>query len=822
MIDGAEVQDLLFNDFDRVETIVLKAGASLKKVEFDTVTAKFSQSQSRQEGWPRVVQRVTFEHDGIPNQALRSLKRLAEHCNVHVIVETHAGQFFYMGVSYYADRGYAWDTGNSSVASGSANVDAVGGQVKITTTLEATVRQFAPEVEADITTLNIEEPPPPDPVVDNTPPVALVFIPADDAICVDINPTISVIFNEAIKVGTAGYLQLYDYATDTLVAQWNMEAPAEVVFDQQAASFTVVGTIPTLAYNTQYYFLIGATAVRDLADNYWPGISAKDDWEFTTCPVPDTTPPTLVALTPPDEGTGINPVGLVASIQLNEDVAAGIGNIFLYDYATDNLLASYDINTTTIIGDTVSFDISADVTTDQHYYILIPAGVITDLEGNAFAGFAAKEDWDFETNDTTAPAVVAYFPPHNTSTIAIVTELYIDVGEVVVKGTGTIKLVEAVDLTGPTDEGGNDIIHHTWDVATSPDIVLTAGGTRINFDNNPVLVPSRFYYFVIPTGAFEDGAGNSFPSHHVTGTPDAVWFFTTLAPLTLVFGPTNGGTVGCWGTALLNVGYIRAFGTRRGWVKVYDYDTDTLLAWYDIGNSDPDSGSHPAYNPTRNSLIPGRGTDIPWLYRGEEFKFFGLPFLDSSSSHVYVIMEAGMLYDPVHLTDLPVPTAKGDWHFFVSSPDVGTGSIADLTPGNGEQFAITNPLDGGYVELVVTFDTWMVPADYISNAEGKFLRIYDFDTGDQVGQVRVSNRRNVFALETNNGPVGSEDWAIIVPDFILDEEKKYNITLDAGAFVNECGTTSAAINIGEWQIFGPSYDPAAVDGFDSGFDSGFQ
>lgn len=397
LVDGADVQSLIFSRLDRIETIVLRSGASLKKVAFEEAGTKFFQNASRDNSFPKISQQVVFENDGIQNTTIRAINRLAKHCNLHVIVELIEGQRFYMGISYFPDRSYYWESANTAMVAGSALVDPPGGRVYTSTTLEATTAQYAPEVAFDITQLSIEEPPPPDPPVDNNPPAAISFLPADDAVGVSNTPTIRVTFNEPVRAaGNGGELHVRRFSDDALVVSLNVDATNLVAFDSVANTMTVIATV-SLAYSTEYYILVDSDAVEDEGDNLWGGVPTKGDWSFTVRDTPDTTPPSLSTLTPPDNQINVAVAGLTIAVELDEDIIAGAGNVFLYDYATDALLATYDINTFTFNGDTFFRDISADVTTATQYYILIPSGVVTDLEGNAWAGIAAKGDWDFTT-----------------------------------------------------------------------------------------------------------------------------------------------------------------------------------------------------------------------------------------------------------------------------------------------------------------------------------------------------------------------------------------------------------------------------------------
>lgn len=802
-IAASDVVGLYFDELDRIDGIALKAGASFKEAFFDLDSAKVSQTESRADGFPKVSQTLTIQHNGINSQVLRAIKRLADHGKVHFIAVTNQDQAFYFGINYFPELGReSWESAeNSSVSRGRASVGSVGGRVIMETVLQAQTRFFAPEVDLDFATIDVDPIPDPDPDSDLTAPLALVFSPPDDGVGISITPAVFVIFNEPIKSAlVGGTLTIYDFDTDVAVATFYLDQPGQVEFSSLDNSLRVISTGWFLAYDTHYYIEVTPGGVEDLAGNDWGGVTVKADWDFWTGSAPDVTAPTLLSLTPPDESVGVDPVGLSLVLEFDEDVAAGIGVFEIYDDSNDALVATIDVNSalSTILGDTVTLDATGLLSVDNHYYILVGPGVVADLAGNPWPGFSDKEDWDFETDDITPPTPLAYFPAQFSTNNAKGTAMYIDFGEVVQLGTGTIKLVETDDFSGPDDEGGTDPVYHTWDAATSPDLVLSNGDTRLNFTNAPVLDYSKSYYFVIPAASVTDAAGNEIPFHHVSDPGlEAIWIFSVAASIdTIYLNPTNGATgVQCQVNPTANFGYTRSFLGRKGWIKVFDFDTEELLAWYD--NEGAGSYGYGGEGELDANFVIGANFD------GDDVTLQDIPH--GSTGHVYITMTPGIVQDPIHGDFLTVPEVKGDWHFtFASGGSAPT--VVSTSPGSGGVFSVTDgDGSGGYIELLFEFDLNVRRRDFRFSPSQKFITIKDFESGIDVIKINVGDTRHVRWEIDNAGTAGTPNWAIILPEGALEITKKYSIRIDAGAFVTACNVDSAELIDGDWLVEGASF-----------------
>jgi Bacterial Ig-like domain/Ig-like domain CHU_C associated/Secretion system C-terminal sorting domain len=111
---------------------------------------------------------------------------------------------------------------------------------------------------------------------DITPPLATTFTPADDAINVSSSTNLSILFNEAIQKG-AGNILIKKLSDNSIVQTIDVTTAAVVV-----AGSTATISINPLALATAFYVEIDATAIKDIANNNYAGITGNSTWNFTT------------------------------------------------------------------------------------------------------------------------------------------------------------------------------------------------------------------------------------------------------------------------------------------------------------------------------------------------------------------------------------------------------------------------------------------------------------------------------------------------------------------------------------------------------------
>ena len=229
---------------------------------------------------------------------------------------------------------------------------------------------------------------------------------------------------------------------------------------------------------------------RGLGRNGLPDIGA---FEFDG--INDTIPPTVVGLTPTDEGTGVlTNANLV--INFSEPVKKGTGNISIKKLSDNSLVTNIDVNgpVNVISGNQLTINPSADLEANTAYYVEIANGVIKDLFDNNYAGITGNTAWNFQTAappDTIAPLASSFTPVDNATGVTLASDLSINFSEPIQKGVGSLLIKKVAD---------NSVVE-TIDVAAAN---ITVNGTQLNINPTADLAENTGYYVEIANGAIKD------------------------------------------------------------------------------------------------------------------------------------------------------------------------------------------------------------------------------------------------------------------------------------------------------------------------------
>ena len=227
---------------------------------------------------------------------------------------------------------------------------------------------------------------------DTTAPTVTTVSPASGATGVSTQAPVTATFSEAMDPATIGTttFELRD-AAGTLV-------PATVTYNATTRVATLTPSA-TLAAQTQYTATVkgGSTdpRVKDLAGN---ALAAARVWSFTTAGgTPDTTAPTVTAISPPD-GAILVSRGANITVTFNEAMAPSTINTATFELrnASNALVAA-----------TVSYSVSerratlnpvSSLAAQTRYTVTVRGGTtdprVKDLAGNALA---ANRSWSFTT-----------------------------------------------------------------------------------------------------------------------------------------------------------------------------------------------------------------------------------------------------------------------------------------------------------------------------------------------------------------------------------------------------------------------------------------
>ena len=148
----------------------------------------------------------------------------------------------------------------------------------------------------------------------------------------------------------------------------------------------------------------GQVTVADLAGDFGSDQLVNIEWlrfdDITvdaTAGLPaDLAAPVLLSSTPQDNATGVA-LGANLVLTFDESVQLGVGAAFLYR-ADNSLWRRIDLSDSTqaqIQGSQLILNPGVDFEAGQRYFLLLDAGAVTDLAGNAFGGIADPTRLDF-------------------------------------------------------------------------------------------------------------------------------------------------------------------------------------------------------------------------------------------------------------------------------------------------------------------------------------------------------------------------------------------------------------------------------------------
>ncbi|WP_158299214.1 Ig-like domain-containing protein [Paenibacillus antri] len=298
----------------------------------------------------------------------------------------------------------------------------------------------------------------------------------------------------------------------------------------------------------------------------------------TLVPIPDTTAPTILGVTPLDNATGVALDGSLA-IAFDEPVAAVAGKYAkIYKSADHTEVASYDVSDAAhvvVTGADVEVK-GLSLASLTEYYVAVEAGAFRDLAGNPHAGLSGPTTWSFATKDVVAPTALQFAPVGGDPSAPYVGALTIAFDELV---TGVAGKTIAVRLAA------TDAAVATYDAADAAKVAVSAtvSGSRATIAN-PGLAAGTAYYVEVEAGAFVDAAGNGYAG--ISGNTG--WSFETvddIAPTVASVAP-NANAAGVAANAPLTIAFDEAVTPVSGnSVVLYDASNDSVVGTFDVGDS---------------------------------------------------------------------------------------------------------------------------------------------------------------------------------------------------------------------------------------------
>ncbi|MBV6641287.1 MAG: Ig-like domain-containing protein [Cyclobacteriaceae bacterium] len=521
--------------------------------------------------------------------------------------------------------------------------------------------------------------------------------PADNATGVDVDSDLVMVFNEPVKEGVGGNLNV------------RLSSNGYIVETIPSSSFTFDGTSVTIPLSqlgglSGYYVNIDQDAIADLGDNKFPGITGSFAWSFTTASEAIAPSGVTSTFSPADGSSGAS-VGTNISFYFDEVVSPIAGNnIEIRRESDDMLIEQFDVTDPeiTVSGNQVIINPSSDLSFLTEYYVVVDAGAFEDASGNLSLAVGGDGNWNFTTGaDASNPFILTLSPDDDATGVALSPVITIGFSESVVdQGSGVVNLL----YTDGSLAHQLDLSDFDFSDNANPSIDLNAEG--ITLSGNTI------YYVEIPNTAFEDLSGLAFAG--VAGNGN--WSFTTtsdaVAPLPT--GTPTGASVAV--STDLTLTFPEPVTANAGNITVRYADL-TIVEIISVSSAESSMGK------TVHTLELDEDLSGGILY--------------------YVDVDAGAFVDNSGNNSIGL-TGSTDWSFTTDDDGVSP-SIVSLSPANDATGVAT-----GAASLVMTFNEPVVLGSgnvVLSYDDGVTLET--FTTGDVI----LSNGNTVATI----GPYGVLD-----------------------------------------------------------------
>lgn len=571
--------------------------------------------------------------------------------------------------------------------------------------------------------------------LDTTPPTVISTSPANSATGVPITSAIIITFSETIDTAT------FNSSTFTLRNNGNNVA-GTITVNGALVTFT---PLSALSYSTTYTGTI-TTGVQDLAGN---AMAVNYIWSFTTGAAPDTTPPTVTAVSP---GIGATDVPVTSTLTATFSDAMDASTI---NTSTFTLSGSSPVSgTVTYAGTTATLTPSSNLAYNTTYTATITTGV-KDLAGNAMA---ANYTWSFTTGavpDTTPPTVSSTSPANNATGVAVNTAITATFSETMTASTITTA---------------------TFTLSGGVTGTVTYAGTTATFTPSANLAYNTIYTATITTGA-RDIAGNALTANYswTFRTPTTA-FVTNYSSNTVSVININNNTV----VATIGVGtnpygvvvnpvnkraYVANYGISSN-VSVIDATTNTVVATIPTINVATPYGI--AVNPNNNMI-----------YVTEEYDH-DIDYINGATNTVASILNVTLNYDfGIAInpnTNIAYVADWGDLYKINTLTNVVVGPIGGLAFGTStsafgvavdpinNKVYVTDTSSTGVVNVLSTItDTIIATVNVGMDPEGVALhqtasRAYVANSGTNNVSVIDTTTNTVIATMT----VGTEPTGVAV------------------------------------------------------------
>ncbi|ANY68381.1 hypothetical protein BBD42_19320 [Paenibacillus sp. BIHB 4019] len=481
-----------------------------------------------------------------------------------------------------------------------------------------------------------------------------------------------------------------------------------------------------LQENTDYYVDVSSGLFIFSDGNHFLS-NENASWYFKT---EDTSPPVL-SYTFPENGDSIAPVSGGYTLQFNEEVLFGYGEIQLFKQGVPTPIQTFAISgSPNSYADYASYSgatihLLSDLRLEQEtdYYIHITSGTFVDRSHNPFAGLLDSSSWHFTTMDE-YPELIG-FGPYSLSGLPVNpdTDLMFSFNEPVQLNNGTISIRRTDNLQ----------VAREFTISNGHISGASASFSGNSFILNPDSKLDDFttYFINITSGAITDLNGNPF-----FGLFDSYWSFSTgdsTPPVLTYTFPENGDSI-----APVSGGYMLQFNEEvlfgYGEIQLFKQGVTTPIQTFAISgspNSYADYASHSGatillFSDVRleqetdyyihitsgtfvdrsHNPFAGLLDSSSWHFTTMDEEPFLMNFLQQSLSGLPTNTELGFLFnEPVQLNNGTISIRRTDNLQVAREFTISNGHISGASASfSGNSFILNPDIDlDGFTSYFISF-----------------------------------------------------------------------------------------------------------------------
>ncbi|NOT85141.1 MAG: hypothetical protein HOP02_10290 [Methylococcaceae bacterium] len=363
---------------------------------------------------------------------------------------------------------------------------------------------------------------------DVTPPIPVSVIPNNQAERVSISSNILVTLDEKVQAGN-GNIIISNGQGDTRTIAVTDKKQISFSFGKgggingessNASTQVVINPSRDLLSNSQYYVLVDDGAIVDLAGNAFAGTQDSSAYTFKTV-ITDTVAPVL------KENPIKTPLADAFALQFNEAILAGSGTIVITDSQGNKRSIAIHDNTQVLLSSQPTFPGSTNpaaladtllvmpkdgLIAGSEYFVQLDSGVVTDFQGNPFAGVPDTSLSFIAADQSNAPPIpIKSSPTNGQEQVALASDIKLSFNEPVAGGPGHFIISNGHGDTRII--AGNDASQIAFN-ARKPSTIPSEGGKSndspdysvITINPKEDLLAGSQYFIQMERGAVVDAA----------------------------------------------------------------------------------------------------------------------------------------------------------------------------------------------------------------------------------------------------------------------------------------------------------------------------